>query len=98
MSRIRAASGRGGGFVKRVEWHSRHCPVVAESVDELVKGMMLWELLRADGPDEEDRCRPPGTDNETDQADRLGVTPLQVVDDQQTRTVGGADGSAHRIE
>src|SRR4030095_6227405 len=60
--------------------------------------MMLWELLRADSTDEEDRCGPCGTDNETDQLDGLGITPLQIVDDQQTRTVGDDDGSAHSIE
>ena len=60
--------------------------------------MMLGELLRAGGTDEEDRCRPCGTDNETDQLDGLGITPLQIVDDQQTRTGGDDDGSAHGIE
>src|SRR5262249_30747517 len=89
---------RSGCFVKPVEWHGGHCSVVAQSVDELAKGMMLRELLRADSTDEEDRCRPSGTDNETNQLDGLGITPLQIVDDQQTWTVGDDDRSAHNIE
>ena len=40
-------------------------------------------------------CR--GVDDETDQFDGLGVTPLQIVDDQQTRAVAD-DGPAHCIE
>src|SRR5262249_26234205 len=60
--------------------------------------MMLWDLLRADSTDDEDRCPLSGTDNETDQLNGLGVTPLQVVDDQQERAVGDDDGSAYSIE
>jgi hypothetical protein len=60
-------------------------------VDELAKRMMVGQLLRADGTDAEDRCCPCGTDNETDQLDGLGITPLQIADDQQTRTVGDND-------
>ena len=48
---------------------------------------MLWDLLAADSTHDEDRCRLSGTDDETDQFDGLGVTPLQIVDDQQTRAV-----------
>ena len=59
---------------------------------------MLWDLLRADSTDDEDRCRLSGTDNETDQLNGLGVTPLQIVDDQQTRAVGDHDGSGYSIE
>jgi hypothetical protein len=39
-----------------------------------------------------------GTDNETDQINGLGVTPLQIVDDQQTRAIASHDGSAYSIE
>ncbi len=59
---------------------------------------MFRDLLRADGTDDEDRCRLSGTDNETDQLDGLGVTPLQIVDDQQARAVADGDGSVHSIE
>ena len=59
--------------------------------------MMLWDLLGADGTDDEDRCRLSGTDDEADHFDGLGVTPLQIVDDQQTRAVAD-DGPAHCIE
>ena len=59
---------------------------------------MLWDLLPADSTDDEDRCRMSGTDNETDQLNGLGVTPLQIVDDQQTRAVASDDGSAYSIE
>ena len=71
---------------------------MAQSVDESDEGMMLGDLLRADGTDDEDRCRLSGTDDEADQLDGLGVTPLQIVDDQQTRAVADDDGSAHSIE
>ncbi|MGH9895949.1 MAG: hypothetical protein ACREA0_28975, partial [bacterium] len=60
--------------------------------------MMLWDLLPPDSTDDEDRCRMSGTDNETDQLNGLGVTPLQIVDDQQTRAVASHDGSAYSIE
>ena len=59
---------------------------------------MLWDLLPPDSTDDEDRCRMSGTDNETDQLNGLGVTPLQIVDDQQARAVADDDGSAHSIE
>ena len=59
---------------------------------------MLSELLRTDSADDEARCRPSRADNETYQLDGLGVTPLQIIDDQQTRTVGDDDSSAHSIE
>src|SRR5262245_24750158 len=60
--------------------------------------MLRWDLLPARRTDDEDRRRPSGTDNETDQLNGLGVTPLQIVDDQQARAVAGEDGSAHSIE
>src|SRR5215813_12501391 len=60
--------------------------------------MLLWDLLPARRTDDEDWRRPSGTDNETDQLNGLGVTPLQIVDDQQARAVADEDGSAHRIE
>src|SRR5262245_39408834 len=60
--------------------------------------MMLWDLLPPDSTDDKDRCRMSGTDNETDQLNGLGVTPLQIVDDQQTRAVASHDGSAYSIE
>ena len=59
---------------------------------------MLWDLLQADGADDQDRRRLTGTDNEADQLDGLGVTPLQIVDDQQARAVADSDGSVHSIE
>ena len=59
---------------------------------------MLWDLLPSDSTDNEDRCHMSGTDNETDQINGLGVTPLQIVDDQQTRTVASHDRSAYSIE
>src|SRR5262245_38461105 len=59
---------------------------------------MLRALLRADSTDDEHRCRWAGMDNETDQLNGLGITPLQIVDDQQARAVAGEDGSAHSIE
>jgi hypothetical protein len=71
---------------------------VAQGVDESNEGMMLWDLLRADSTDDEDRCRLSGTDDETDELDGLGVTPLQIVDDQQAWAVAGDHGSAHSIE
>ena len=58
----------------------------------------MGDLLPADSTDDEDWCRLSGTDNETDQLNGLGVTPLQIVDDQQARAVAGDDGSAHSIE
>jgi len=39
-----------------------------------------------------------GTDNETDQIHGLDVTPLQIVDDQQTRAMPSYDRSAYSIE
>src|SRR5215510_4428577 len=60
--------------------------------------MLLWDLLPARRTDDEDWRRPSGTDNETDQLNGLGVTPLQIVDDQQARAVADKDGSAHSIE
>src|SRR5262245_39405726 len=60
--------------------------------------MLRWDLLPARRTDDEDRRRPSRMDNETDQLNGLGVTPLQIVDDQQARAVAGEDGSAHSIE
>src|SRR5262245_66659505 len=60
--------------------------------------MMLWDLLPPDSADDEHRCRRSGTDNETDQLNGLCVTPLQIIDDQQTRAVASHDGSAYSIE
>ena len=62
-------------------------PGQAQGVHESNEGMMLWDLLPSDSTDNEDRCHMSGTDNETDQLNGLGVTPLQIVDDQQTRAV-----------
>jgi hypothetical protein len=87
-----------GGLIERVEWHGGHCLVVAQRVDESDEGIMLWDLFPADGTDDEDRCRLSGPDNETDQLDRLGVTPLQIVDDQQARAAAADNGSVHSIE
>jgi hypothetical protein len=39
-----------------------------------------------------------GTDDETDQLNSLDITPLQIVDDQQTRAIASHDGSAYSIE
>jgi hypothetical protein len=41
---------RRGGFVERVEWHGGHWPVVAQSVDELAKGMMTGSFADAGTP------------------------------------------------
>jgi hypothetical protein len=71
---------------------------VAQGVHESDEGMMLWDLLPPGSTDDEDRCRMSGTDNETDQLNGLGVTPLQIVDDEQTRAVASHDGSAYSIE
>jgi hypothetical protein len=71
---------------------------VAQGVHESNEGMMLRDLLPPDSTDDEDRCPRSGTDNETDQLNALGVTPLQIVDDQQTRRVASHDGSAYGIE
>lgn len=71
---------------------------MAQGVYESNEGMMLWDLLPADSTDDEDWCRLSGTDNETDQLNGLGVTPLQIVNDQQARAVAGDDGSVHSIE
>jgi hypothetical protein len=60
--------------------------------------MTLWNLLPSDSTDDEDRCRMSGTGNETDQLNGLGVAPLQIVDDQQTRAVASHDGAAYSIE
>jgi hypothetical protein len=60
--------------------------------------MMLWDLLPPDSTHDEDRRRVSGTDNETDQLNGLGVTPLEIVDDQQTRAVASHDGSAYSVE
>jgi hypothetical protein len=60
--------------------------------------MMPGDLLPPDSADDEDRRRISGTDNETDQFDGLGVTPLEIVDDQQTRAATSQDGSAYSIE
>src|SRR5262249_50727460 len=60
--------------------------------------MTLRDLLPPDSTDDEDRCRMSATDNETDQINGLGVTPLQIVDDQQTRAVASHDGSAYSIK
>src|SRR5262245_47850526 len=59
---------------------------------------MLWDLLPPDSTDDEDRCHMSGTDNETDQINGLGVTPLQIVDDQQTRAAASHNGSAYSIK
>ena len=88
---------RGRGFVEPVEGHGGHGLVVAQGVDEFDERMMLWDLLGADGTHDENRCRLPGTDDEADHVDGLGVTPLQIVDDQQTWAVAD-DGPAHGIE
>jgi hypothetical protein len=69
------------GFVKRLEWHGGHGLVVAQGVDQSDEGMVLWDLLGADGTHDEDRCRLSGTDDEADQFDGLGVAPLQIVND-----------------
>ena len=55
-------------------------------------------MTTADSTDDEDRCRPSATDNETDQLNGLGVTPLQIVDDQQAQAFADDDGSSHSIE
>src|SRR5262245_3019919 len=60
--------------------------------------MMRWDLLPADSTDNEDRCRLSGTDHETDQLNGLGITPLRIVNGQQTRAVASHDGSAHSSE
>src|SRR5262245_25523972 len=60
--------------------------------------MLRWDLLPTRRTDDEDWRRPSGMDNETDQLNGLGVTPLQIVDDQQARAVADEDGSAHSIE
>ncbi len=85
------------GFVEPAEWHGGHGLVVAQRVDESDEGMMLWDLLQADGTHDEDGCRRSGTDDEADHFDGLGVAPLQIVDDQQMRAVAD-DGPAHCIE
>jgi hypothetical protein len=89
---------RRGGLIEPVEGHGGYCLVVAQSVDESNEGMMLWDLLQADGADDQDRRRLTATDNEADHLDGLGVTPLQIVDDQQARAVADSDGSVHSIE
>jgi len=40
----------------------------------------------------------PGPDDEADHVDGLGVTPLQVVDDQKARPVVNSQRPTHRIE
>src|SRR5262245_47053148 len=60
--------------------------------------MLLWDLLPTDSTDDEHRGRVSGTHNETDLLNALGLTPLQIVDDQQSRAVADEDGSAHSIE
>ncbi len=70
---------------------------MAQRIDESDEGMMLWDLLGADGTHDEDGCRRSGADDEADHIDGLGVAPLQIVDDQQTRAVAD-DGPTHCIE
>src|SRR5262245_55648011 len=85
------------GFVESVEWHGGYGLVVAQRIDESDEGMMLWDLLRADGTHDEDRCRRSGTDDEADHLHGLGVAPLEIVDDQQTRAIAN-EGPTHCIE
>ena len=86
---VASSSRSSGTVVTALSWPKR--------VDESDEGMMLRDLLRADGTHDEDRCRRSGTDDEADHFDGLGVAPLQIVDDQQTRAVAD-DGPAHCIE
>ena len=71
---------------------------MAQGVHESNEGMMPRDLIPPDSTDDEDRCHMSRTDDETDQVNRLGITPLQIVDDQQTRATTGHDGSAYSIE
>jgi len=59
---------------------------------------MLRDLLPPDSTHDEDGCRMSGTNDETDQLNGLGITPLQIVDDQQTRATTSDDGSTDSIE
>src|SRR5690349_11754389 len=71
---------------------------MAQCVHEPNERMMLRDLLPPDSTDDEDRCRICRTDDETDQLNSLGITPLQIVDDQQKRATTSHDGSAYTIE
>src|SRR5262249_14793969 len=85
------------GLVEPVEGHGGHGLVVAQRVDESVEGMMLGDLLRADGSHDEDGRRWPRTDHEADHFYGLGVAPLRIVDDQETGAIAD-EGPAHSIE
>ena len=89
---------RSRGFVESFERYGGHSGVVAQGLDQSNERMMLWNLLGACGPDDENRYRLGGPDDETDQLDGLGVTPLQIIDDEQTRAVADDDCTAHSVE
>ena len=76
------------GTVQAVEGQNGHGILSAERLDHAVEWMVLVDLLRAQRPDDQQRRITAGANDVAEQLERVGVAPLQVVDDQQPRAFG----------
>lgn len=70
---------------------------MTQRIDQSDERVLLRNLLRAHGTDDQDECRLPAPHDEADQLDGLAITPLQIVDDEQARSIADDKSPAHGI-